>query len=158
MPTRRSAFDWGLEALALAAVLAQVYLLVANWDRLPARPTRLRFPGSPEPWDIRTSLAVMGALGVAGYLGMTIATHYQKLFHIPERLDRSAPHLRQMVFGMGIMLKSVLMIVSLYLTWVLVNLAQGRFVGPGRRYIAVMVLLVLVPFGIYIVKLRRRGS
>jgi hypothetical protein len=148
--------DWSLEALALVAVLGQVYLLIANWHRLPTAPTRLRFPGSPEPWDMRTSLAVMGALGVLGYLGMTIATHYQKLFHIPEQLDRNAPHVRQVVFSMGIMLKSVLMIVSLYLTWVLVNLAQGRFVGLGRRYITVMVLLVLVPFGIYVFKLRRR--
>ena len=52
-------------------------------------------------------------------------------------------------------MKSVLMIVSLYLTWVLVNLSRGRHVGLGRGYITGMVLLVLVPFGIYVVKLRR---
>jgi len=130
-------------------------LLVANWHRLPTQPTRLRFPGAPEPWDMRTALGIMGALGVIGYLGMAIATHYEKLIKIPEQLDRAAPHMRQMVFSMGIMLKAVLMMVSLYLTWVLVNLAQGHFVGLGRRYITAMVLLVLVPFGIYTVKLLR---
>ena len=155
MRPKRSTLEWGLEAVALLAVLGQVFLLIANWHRLPTQPTRLRFPGAPEPWDMRTALGIMGALGVIGYLGMAIATHYEKLIKIPEQLDRAAPHMRQMVFSMGIMLKAVLMMVSLYLTWVLVNLAQGHFVGLGRRYITAMVLLVLVPFGIYTVKLLR---
>src|SRR5260221_12917179 len=106
MRPKRSTLEWGLEALALLAVCAQVYLLLANWDRLPTQPTRLRFPGAPQPWDIRTSLGIMGTLGVIGYLGMAIATHYEKLIQVPEQLNRTSPHVRQIGFSMGIMLKS----------------------------------------------------
>jgi hypothetical protein len=155
MRPTRSRLDWSLEAIALGALLLLLYLLAANWENLPLRPTRVRFPGAPEPWSVRTALGFMGALGVVGYVGMTLATNYEKLVHIPEPLERAAPHLRQMIFSMGILLKTVLMAVSLYLVWVLVNFAQGRIVGFGRRYITGLVLLVLAPFALYVVKLRR---
>lgn len=145
--------------MALLALGVLLFLLWTQWENLPAtRPTRIRFPGAAQPWDVRTSLGVMGVLGVLGYLGMTFATHFEKLVHIPERLNRASPHVRQMVFSMGIMLKTVLMLVSLYLVWVLVNVAQGRFVGLGRQYLTGLVLLVLAPFAIYILKLRRSGG
>lgn len=155
MRPKRSTFDWGLEALALLALLALLYVLAANWGQIPTRPTRLRFPGAPQPWDVRTALLVMGAMGVLGYVGMTLATNYEKLVRIPEQLDRLAPSVRQMVFSMGIMLKTVMMLVSLYLVWVLVNVAQGQVVGLGRQYLTGMVLLVLVPFVFYMAKLRK---
>ena len=139
----------------MVALLVMLFLLFTNWDRIPEAPTRLRFPGAPQPWNTRTALGVMGGLGVLGYLGMTLATHYQKLIHIPAELDRAAPHVRRMIFSMGIMLKTGLMLVSAYLVWVLVNVAQGRLVGLGRRYLGGLVLLVLVPFALYIFKLRR---
>ena len=158
MKPKRSKFDWGLEALALLAVLGIVFLLATEYEHLPAmRPTRFRFPGAPQRWDLRTSLGVMGALGVFGYVGMTIATHYEKLIQIPEQLNRAAPHMRQMVFSMGILLKTVLMLVSLYLVWALVNAAQGRLVGLDRRYFTGLVLLVLAPFALYITRMWRRG-
>jgi len=98
----------------------------------------------------------MGGIGVVGYVGMTLATNYEKLIRVPHQLNKAAPHVRQMVFSLGIMLKSVLMMVSLYFVWVLENIAQGHLVGFGRRYISGLVLLVLVPFALYTVKLRRR--
>ena len=155
---KRTKLDWTLEILAFAALLGIVFVLVTNWNKLPVapRPSRWKYPGAPEPWNVRTALPIMGGIGVFGYIGMSVATHYERLIQVPEQLRRAAPHMRQLVFSMGIMLKAVLMLVSLYLVWALVNAAQGQFVGLGRRYITGLVLTVLVPIAIYGVKLFRQ--
>lgn len=155
MRPKRSGLDWALEAVALAALLTMLVLLAVHWEHLPLRPARMRYPGSPRSWSVRAALGLMGALGVISYLGMTLAIHFEKLIHIPEALGRAAPHLRQMMFRMGILLKAVLMAVSLYFVWVLVNLAQGRRAGFGPGHITAVALVVLIPLVLYTVKLWR---
>lgn len=132
-------------------MIGMLYLLAANWEKLPVRPrpSRWKYPGAPEPWNVRTGLPIMAGMGVLAYVSMTIAIHLEKLIQVPEELKRQAPQMRQMAFSLGITLKGVLMLVTLYLVWALINAAQGQFVGFERRYLTGLVLVVLVPLAVY---------
>jgi hypothetical protein len=149
---KRSKVDWILEAIALGAALAVVVLVAIYW---PQMSTRLRGgmfrppPGLP----IGTTLLAVGGIDLLAYLGLTIGARGGGLFHIPESLEREAPHVRQMLFSMIIVMKTVLGLFGLYLTWTLVNMDLGP--GMSGRFLTIFTLAVPVPLIYYTVKLRR---
>ncbi len=77
------------------------------------------------------------------------------MFQIPEQMDREAPHVRQMLFSMVIVMKAVLSLFGLYLVWSLINIGLRRGVGLSGEFLTVFTLAVPVPLVFYTLKLRR---
>ncbi len=157
MKPKRSKVDWALEMVALLAVAAAVWLVLSEWDQIPVFGLQRggRFGMNRGPWTARNALWVVTLLNVGAYLGLTAATHWQKLIHIPADMDRDAPHVRQLLFSMVIVLKAVLMLFSLYVVWALVNVALGQGGGLSPKFLTVFTLAVPLPLILYTVKLRR---
>jgi hypothetical protein len=150
---KRSAVDWLLEGVAFAALMATVYIVASEWTRISHRPPpRFRIPGA---WDPKLALWIMMAINAGSYAMLTAAAYSQKLISIPVGIERDSPQVRQLMFSMMIVMKAVMMMLSVYLVWSLVNVMLGHVRGLNPRFLTLFVLLVPVPLLLYTLKLRR---
>jgi hypothetical protein len=154
MKPKRSAVDWALEAVSLAAVIATVAVAAAYWPRIAARaPLHLRIPRA---WNPKTALWIMLGIDVGTYLLLTAAARFQRLIYfVPAEMGRSSPQVRQLLLSMIIVLKAVMALLSAYLVWALVKVMLGHARSLNPRFLTLFVLCVPVPLILYTVKLRR---
>ena len=145
MHPRRSAQDWLLEAIALAALIATFAMVFGHWQRLPVFARR----GSGG------SYSVMVLLNAGIYLVLTFASHYQQLVSVPFEIDRDRPEVKHLLLQMTIVLKTVLMVLLAGLLWIIVHTPLGRMRAAGRGYLAVFLIAMLAPTLIYVRKLSR---
>jgi hypothetical protein len=142
---RRSAQDWLLEAIALAALIATFAIVFGHWRRLPGFAQR----GSGE------SLAVMVLLNAGIYALLTLASRYQQLVSVPFEIDRDRAEVKQLLLRMTIVLKTVLMVLLAVLLWIVRYTPVGRMRTAGRGFLAVFLVAMLAPTLVYVRKLGR---
>jgi hypothetical protein len=153
MKPKRSTVDWLLEGVAFAALMATIVIVASQWTRISHRPApRFRVPGA---WDPKVALWIMMTINIAAYVMLTAATHYQKLISVPASVERDSPQIRQLLLSMMIVLKAVMMTLSVYLVWSLVNVMLGHVQHLNPKFLTLFVLMVPVPLLLYTVKLRR---
>lgn len=156
MKPRRAAPDWALEAVGLAALLAAIALAVYSWNDLSnGTPRRLFRPAFYSLYTVKNALWVVLGLNALAYAGLTVATHFGRLFNIPAEIERDLPHAPQLLFSMVIVMKAVLMLFGAYLTWSLVEVGLGRQGGVTLEFVLFFFLLVPVPLIFYTVKVRK---
>ena len=142
---RRSAQDWLLEAIALAALIATSAMVFGHWQRLPVYARR----GSGG------SYSVMILLDAGIYLLLTFASRYQQLVSVPFEIDRERPEVKHLLLRMTIVIKTVLMVLLAGLLWIIVHTPLGRMLTAGRGYLAIFLIAMLAPTLIYVRKLSR---
>ena len=147
---KRSRVDWVLEGVALAAVLGAVLLVAIYWPLIPAR-----FGRPAGIMSARNVLWMVAGIDVLAYAGLTWGARGGGLFEIPAELERQAPHLRQMLYSMVIVMKAVLALFAMYLVWALVNVGLRRGGGLSGAFLTLFTLAVPVPLVFYTVKMRR---
>jgi hypothetical protein len=151
--------DWVLEALALVATLSAIALVAYYAPQIQERVWRGPFrPPGADPLGARLTLWLIAGIQALAYLGLTFAARGRGLFHIPDELERNAPHVRQMLFSMMIVMKAVLALFGTYLVWTLIAVAQRRGTGISGTFLTVFTLAVPVPLLFYTLKLRRYSS
>jgi hypothetical protein len=142
---RRSAQDWLLEAIALAALIATFAMVFAHWQRLPGFARR----GSGG------SYSVMVLLNAGVYLLLTFASRYQQLVSVPFEIDRGRSEVKRLLLEMTIVLKTVLMVLLAGLLWIIVHTPLGRMRTAGRGFLAVFLIAMLAPTLFYVRKLHQ---
>ncbi|MEO8096934.1 MAG: hypothetical protein ABI811_04490 [Acidobacteriota bacterium] len=157
---KRSKMDWVLEAVAGAALLAAFGLVFYYWPQIPERAVRQGFRMGPPPgvmglMTAKNALWMVLTLDLAAYLGLTFGSLRRGLIHLPEQVEREAPHLKQMMFSVMIVMKAVLMLFTVYIVWALVNVGLRQETGISGRALTVFTLAVPLPLIYYTVKLRR---
>jgi hypothetical protein len=145
MSPRRSAQDWLLEAVALAALIATFAMVFGHWQRLPVFARR----------GNAGSLSIMVLLNAGVYLLLTVAARYQQLVNVPFEIDRDRPEVKQLLLQMTIVLKTVLMVLLAGLLWIIVHTPLGRMRTAGRGFLALFLIAMLAPTVVYIRKLSR---
>jgi hypothetical protein len=145
--------DWFLEGIALAAVIGVAALAVIYAPQIAARPRfgLARASGLP----VGTTLWAVAGIDVLAYIGLTLGMRGRGLFQIPDELESDAPHVRQMLFSMIIVMKAVLALFGLYLVWTLVQMGLRLGAGVSGRFLTIFTLAVPLPLIFYTVKLRR---
>jgi low temperature requirement protein LtrA len=152
--------DWILEGVALAALLSAVALVIVYFPQIPERFVNLGYRyGRPQGvaglMTARNVLWMVAGIDLAAYVGLTVGARGKGLFEIPPELERQSPHLRQMLFSMVIVMKTVLMLFAVYLVWSLVNVGLRRGGGLNGGFLTLFTLLVPVPLVFYTVKMRK---
>lgn len=145
MQPRRSAQDWLLETIAVAALVATFAMVFGHWQRLPGFARR----GSGG------SYSVMVLLNAGVYLLLTFASRYQQLISVPFEIDRDRPEVKQLLLRMTIVLKTVLMVLLAGLLWIIVNTRLGRMRTASRGFLLVFLIAMLAPTLVYVRKLSR---
>lgn len=157
---KRSRVDWVLEGVALAAVVSALALVIVYFPQIPERFVNLGYRyGRPQGvaglMTARNVLWMVAGIDVLAYVGLTLGGRGKGLFEIPPDLERQSPHLRQMLFSMVIVMKTVLTLFAVYLVWSLVNVGLRRGGGLNGGFLTLFTLLVPVPLVFYTVKMRR---
>jgi len=135
MTPSRTTFDWILEAISLAILVAVFINLVAHWSELPDRvPRHYGALGNPNAWGTKNGLWVLPVVAVGLYLLLTAASRYQRLINLPVRVDRDLPEVRKLLLTMAICMKAVIMLMFAYISWAGINTALGRAQGLGRMF------------------------
>jgi len=142
---RRSAQDWLLETIALAALVAMFAMVFGHWQRLPVFARRSN----------GGSLGVMVLLNAGVYLLLTFASRYQQLVSVPFEIDRERSEVKRLLLQMTIVLKTVLMVLLAGLLWIIVHTPIGRIRTAGRGFLAVFLIAMLAPTLVYVRKLSR---
>jgi hypothetical protein len=148
--------DWVLEGVALAAVAGAVALAVVYFPILPDY-ARWARPGWARWLSVPNVLLMLAFISAASYAGLTVAARGGRLFEIPQELERRSPHVRQMLFSMVIVMKTVLALFAAYLVWSLVQVGLRRGTGVSGGFLMLFTLAVPLPLVVYTVKLRRYG-
>ena len=157
----RSRVDWVLEGVALAALLGALGLAGYYWPQIPERVVQLGYRyGRPLGMvgivTAKNALWMLALIDVVAYSGMTLGSRGKGLIEIPLELERGSPQLRQMLFSMMIVMKTVLMLFAVYLMWALVNI--GLRTGGGGfsgEFLTLFTLAVPLPLIFYTLKLRK---
>ena len=162
MTVKRSKVDWALEAVALAALVSAITLVGIYWAQIPDRVVELgyrygRAPGIVGIMTAKNALWMITVIDAVAYLGLTLGSSGQWLFQIPAEMERMAPQLRQMLFSMVIVMKTVLTLFVVYLVWALVNVGLRRGGGLSGGFLTVFTLAVPLPLVLYTLKLRKYG-
>lgn len=155
--------DWILEGIALVAALSTLVLVLVYSPQIPERVVDFGYRyGRPQGlygvFTPKTVLWMVAAIDAAAYLGLTLGARNGGLFTIPAELERDAPHLRQMLFSMVIVMKTVLALFGVYLVWALVQVAMRRGTGISAEFLTLFTLAVPVPLIFYTMKMRRYGK
>jgi hypothetical protein len=158
--TKRSKVDWALEVVALLAALGALGLVAVYSPQIPERVVDFGYrygrpPGLSGIFTPKTVLWMVAAIDAAAYLGLTMGARDHGLFAIPVELERDAPHLRQMLFSMVIVMKTVLALFGVYLVWSLVQVATRQGSGISGQFLTLFTLAVPLPLVFYTVKMRR---
>jgi hypothetical protein len=156
----RSKMDWVLEGVALAALLGALVLVGIYWPRIPERVVDLgyrygRAPGITGMMTAKNALWMVSLIDIAAYVGLTMGARGKGLIEIPPELERGSPQLRQMLFSMVIVMKTVLMLFAVYLVWALVNIGLRRGGGFSGAFLTGFTLAVPLPLVFYTLKLRK---
>jgi hypothetical protein len=141
----RSAQDWLLEAIALAALVAMFAMVFGHWQRLPVFARRSN----------GGSLGVMVLLNAGVYLLLTFASRYQQLISVPFEIDRERSEVKRLLLQMTIVLKTILMVLLAGLLWTIVHTPLGRIRAASRGFLVVFLIAMLAPTLVYVRKLSR---
>ena len=161
--TKRSRVDWTLETVALMAALSALALVAFYSPRIPERVVDLGYrSGRPAGMNgiftPKMVLWMVAAIDTAAYIRLTLGARGRGLFEIRPELERSAPHLRQMLFSMVLVMKTVLALFGVYLVWALVQVATRQGSGISAGFLTLFTLAVPLPLIFYTVKMRRYGK
>src|ERR1700689_3906812 len=134
----RSASDWVLEALALAALATIVGMVATHWAEFPAQvPRHFGISGNPDGWGKRNGMLLLPVTAIGLYILITVSSRYQRLINVPIAIDRDAPEVQRLLQSMSITLKMVVLFVFAYLEWAVVNTALGRSAGLGKLFLPI---------------------
>ena len=146
--------------MALVAALSALALVAVYYPKIPERVVDLGYrygrpPGLDGIFTPKTVLWMVAAIDAVAYLGLTLGAREHGLFEIPVELERDAPYLRQMLFSMVIVMKTVLALFGVYLVWSLVQVALRQGSGISGTFLTLFTLAVPVPLVFYTAKIRR---
>jgi uncharacterized membrane protein len=157
METQRSTFDWFLEGLSGAALLAAIGDVALHWSILPQRiPTHFDAAGNPNGWGGKSMLLFLLATTVAVAIVLTAAEKYQRLINIPMSVDRDSPQARHLLRSMMIALKAVIVLIFFWIVDVTMRTALGEARGLGRAFLPLFLAGLLLPLVYYLTKLSRQ--
>jgi uncharacterized membrane protein len=153
---RRRTLDWILEIVSLAAMAAIVGTVAAHWKELPARiPRHYGTSGNPDDWGDKRGLLLLPVTAAGLYLLLTAASRWQRLINVPMEIDREAPEVRRILLSMSITLKTVVLLIFLYIVRTTVNTAVGRAHGLGKQFLPISLVVIFLPLSVYLIKLQR---
>ncbi len=151
-----------LEAISLGALALLAWI---TWDALygPGRlygpiPTHFDRFGHIDGWSSRQMLALMPALALILYLGMTLVTRSPSAFHYPVRVTpENRLRLEALALEMSAWLKAELVCLFAWIQWSIVAAARSGHGNLPPALVLVSVLVIWATIASYIVAMRRTG-
>lgn len=144
------------EVLA-AASLAGIFVTVAwNWSALPNRiPVHFNIHGQADGWGPKEMLIGLALIAFAAYATLWVVQQKPHLMNVPFAVNLENDTVRRLLQEMACVLKAAVMIVLFSITWANIQVALGLASELPSGFIALAVLLPMMPTIIYLARLRR---
>lgn len=131
-------------------------IVALHWAEIPARiPLHFGVSGTPDRSGDKTGLLLLPLTAIGLYILLTAASRYQRLINVPIAVDRDLPEVQRLLLNMSITLKTVLLLVFVYIVSRNVDTALGRADGLGKQFLPVFLLTIFLPVTVYLMKLSR---
>jgi hypothetical protein len=146
-----------LEIVTGAGMVALVGYAFIVWPSLPARvPVHFGVSGPPDAWGSRATLAMLPAVAVALYLGLSVGQRFPHTYRFPVAVT---PGNAARLFAVGrrliLALKAVTCAVLGYLFWLSVDIAQGRSAALPVWFFPATVASIAAVVGTAMFKMKR---
>ncbi len=149
----RTWFDFVLDAVAFAGVIACVATVIGAWNKLPEQiPHHFGFSGKPDAWGGKWMLVFLPAIAFVMYLGLTVLSRFPHKFNYwwPITEQNALQQCRVAVSMVG-WLKVEIVWLFAFITWTVVRTALGRSEGLGSAFLPVVLGVVFGTIAVHLV-------
>jgi uncharacterized membrane protein len=146
--------DWVLEAIALLAIILTVMYLIVNYNSLPdTLPRHYNLAGQPDGFGGKSILFGLPGIAIVIYLIMTIGLRFPHVFNYPFKItDENAESQYKNISKMIRILKTLIVLIFLYLTFATIQNGLGKMNGLGTWFAPVTIFTLLGTVGFYLYK------
>ena len=147
-----SSHDHVVEFLGLSFMIILIAIPVFYYNQLPERiPTHFNASGIPDGFGGRSSLFILPATGLFIYLLMTILAAFPHIYNFPVKITTENAEVQyRLATRLLRVLKTVILILFSFISWMTVRAAAGSALGLGKMFLPVFFILT---FGVVIIYL-----
>jgi uncharacterized membrane protein len=146
--------DWAVEFIGLA-ILVMLFVLPLHFlSYLPERiPTHFNGAGIPDGYGSRSSIWILPVTGAFMYLLLTLVAAFPQIYNFPVKITENNALVQYRLATRFIrILKTLILILFLFLSFQTVNTALGKSLGLGKSFLPIFLILTLFPLIFYLVK------
>jgi uncharacterized membrane protein len=146
--------DWAIEFIGLACLTVLFILPIFYLPQLPERiPTHFNGAGIPDGFGAKSSVWILPATGVFMYILMTAVAAFPQIFNFPVKItEENAPVQYRLATRFIRILKSLILVLFLFLSYKTFSTALGKTMGLGKAFLPVFIILTIFPIIFYLVK------
>jgi uncharacterized membrane protein len=146
--------DWVFEGIGLLGIILTVTYVIANYSNLPdTLPSHYNLAGQPDGFGGKAILFGLLSIAIATYLIMTIGVRFPHMFNYPFKItDENAERQYKNMSMMIRILKTLVVVIFLYLTFVTIQNGLGKMNGLGTWFVPVTIFTLFGIVGFYLYK------
>ncbi len=153
----RTQWENSFDLLAIVAILYTIYIIFANYRAMPETiPSHFGFSGKPDAYSGKGTVFLLPIVSIILYAGMALVARKPHVFNYPVTITVANAE-REYILARQFLatIRAAIVCMFTYLTWSLIEVAQGKTFGLGSFFLPVILVLMAVSIIIYIVKARR---
>lgn len=149
---RLSSHDHVVEFLGLSFMIILIAIPIFYYNQLPERiPTHFNTAGEPDGYGGKTSLFLLPAIGFLMYILLTVLAAFPHIYNFPVKITTENAEVQyRLATRLLRVLKTVILILFSFISWMTVRAAAGSVLGLGKMFLPVFFILI---FGVVIIYL-----
>jgi uncharacterized membrane protein len=149
-----SGTDWVLEAIGLLGIILTLTCVILNYNDLPdSLPRHYNLAGQPDGFGDKSILFALPSIVAVIYLIMTIGLRFPQMFNYPFEITAENAELQYKNLTMMIrILKTLIVVIFLYLTFATIQNGLGKMNGLGTWFAPVTIITLIGTVGFYLYK------
>jgi uncharacterized membrane protein len=146
--------DFAIEFLGLSFLIILIIIPLIYYNRLPERiPVHFNAAGTPDGFGSRSSLFILPATGLFMYLLLTVLAAFPHIFNFPVTITPENAEVQyRLATRLLRILKTVILILFSFISWMSVRTATGNATGLGKMFLPVFIILTFGVIIIYLVQ------
>ena len=147
-----SSHDWVIEFLGLSFLIILIAIPLFYYNQLPERiPTHFNAAGEPDGFGGKSSLFLLPATGFFMYVLFTVLEAFPHIYNFPVSITSENAEVQyRLATRLMRILKTVILIVFSFISWMSIRTAAGNAAGLGKMFLPVFMILT---FGVVIIYL-----
>jgi uncharacterized membrane protein len=147
-----SSHDYVIEFVALFFLIILIAIPLFSYNKLPESiPTHFNAAGQPDGFGGRHSLFILPITSFFIYLLLTIVAAFPHIYNYPVTITSENAEVQyRLATRLLRILKSVILILFSFISWMSVRSALGNVSGLGKAFLPVFIILI---FGVVIIYL-----
>jgi uncharacterized membrane protein len=147
-----SSHDWVVEFLGLSFLIILIAIPLFYYNQLPERiPTHFNGAGEPDGYGGKSSLFLLPATGFFMYILLTVLEAFPHIYNFPVAITSENAEVQyRLATRLMRILKTVILILFSFISWMSVRTATGNGAGLGKMFLPVFIILT---FGVVIIYL-----